>query len=880
MIPSENMTQAKTMRQLINGKHTPRLLITGGVLFFLLFPLRLFAQGENNNWLFDYTLRLSFNTNPPSFWGDTTMPVDISASVSDAGGNLLFSASYNIVYDRNHNAMPNGAGIPSYNPVNVGYLYNVDKKVVIVPHPGNNKQYFIIGFKKIYGSPLLFGQANNVAICTLVDMSLNNGLGDVVQGMKAVPLADSLAANVNVATQGSPCGGYWLLFHKSKGAAYLAFPLTPSGISVNPIVSFGLSGINETFVHRVCFNNRTGRVVNCISNSNAADMQSAIETGLFNKFTGQFTDFYNIDTGHFSTNIKQEYFAPILSPDGTKLYCVSNRVVYPFPSSGIVPIHPSNTFEQFDLSLMPNILAVKNSRYVLDSAQGNQYSRTGPDNKIYHIRAVDTSALTVINNPNATGAVCGYTPAVIPAPALALFPFQYYFLSHFGSNVLFNRPADTVFNSITIDTNVCPIDTITLAADTGYQSTLWSTGSVVGTETFTQSGTYWVSGIKNCTLYIDTIKLQFTLDTIAHAATDTTLCFGSTMVLQPESIYQAYSWSNGGTGSSITVNQPGLYTLTGTSGCNAFTDTFKLHLPVDTIYTNAIQDTIICDDKAVTLQADTSHFSVFWSTGNSNTAETFSTPGNYWLITNKGCATSVDSFYIDALDIDLGNDTVLCDGDTLTLHMNAGSNAQYLWQDGSTLPVYSVTGGGSYAVSVKKNSCVVRDTINVDLIIPSLSILENDTIICKGEQIILHVAASPESNFLWNTGTGGLSTETNGVGVYTVAATNICGTFHDSVRVKEKDCPCIVFVPNAFSPNGDGRNEMFDVNVRCPFLNGYLLMVYNRYGQKIFESLRPEKGWNGWYNGNPADPGTYFYYLKYKDGQKETRKKGDLILIR
>lgn len=855
--------------------NVPYLFSRYGAFLLLMFPLFAFAQGENNNWLFGYKLGLDFNTSPPIFYGDTTLPGYTITSVSDAGGNLLFSTSHNVVYDRNHHVMPNGIGIAEYSlPFDPNNFTISDKDVAIVPHPGNNKQYYIICFQGEYSTE------NHLALCSLVDMSLNNGLGAVVAGMKAIPIADSLATNVNVVTQGSPCGGYWLLFHKKEGAGYLAFPVTQAGISTSPVVSYGLSNALGLQGHRICVNNSTGRMVNCVEAYNSSGPYSKIETGVFNKFTGQFTGFYNIYTDYSSTTDNYYgYYAPILSPDGTKLYCVKNAVVH--NSSGTFDtLYSSYSFDQFNLSLLPNAVAVENSKYVLDASDHhNYYSRLGPDNKIYNARWDDTSSINIINNPNAAGAACGYTPAaILPSPMMWAMSSDIYF-HHFGTNVLFNRPADTVFNIITIDTNACS-DTIMLAADTGYQSTLWSTGSTAATETFIQSGTYWVSGIKNCTLYIDTIKLRFTLDTIAHAAIDTTLCFGASIALQPAGIYQAYYWSNGSTGSSVTVNQPGVYILTGTSGCNAFTDTFKVHLPVDTIYTNAIQDTIICGYKAVTLEADTGSFSVWWSTGSTNITETFSTPGNYWLITNKGCATYVDSFYVDALDIDLGHDTVLCDGDTLTLNVSAGNGAQYLWQDGSTLPVYSVTDGGPYAVAVRKNSCLVRDTIHIDLIIPSLSILESDTTICAGEKIQLHATATPESILYWNTGTTGLNMETYGAGVYRVAATNICGTFRDSVTVDEKDCPCVVFVPNAFSPNGDGGNDLFDVRVRCPSLTGYVLMVFNRYGQKIFESSLPGEGWDGWYNGTPADPGTYFYYLQYYDGHDEVRKKGDLILIR
>lgn len=89
-----------------------------------------------------------------------------------------------------------------------------------------------------------------------------------------------------------------------------------------------------------------------------------------------------------------------------------------------------------------------------------------------------------------------------------------------------------------------------------------------------------------------------------------------------------------------------------------------------------------------------------------------------------------------------------------------------------------------------------------------------------------------------------------------------------------------VFIPNAFSPNGDGRNDIFDIKI-SPDVTGMLFRVYDRWGQLIFESRERRGGWNGTYNGFPADIGVYQYYiqLKYRDGSNQVHR-GDVSLIR
>ncbi|RYE38073.1 MAG: gliding motility-associated C-terminal domain-containing protein, partial [Sphingobacteriales bacterium] len=231
----------------------------------------------------------------------------------------------------------------------------------------------------------------------------------------------------------------------------------------------------------------------------------------------------------------------------------------------------------------------------------------------------------------------------------------------------------------------------------------------------------------------------------------------------------------------------------------------------------------------------------------------------------------------------LGPDTAICEGHHIVLDAFTGNDVSYHWQDGSTASTFDVSAGGEYVVSASKGDCSISDTIAITTIIPLVSILENDTTICNGERIMLHAFANPESHFYWNVSQSNL--EISGwidkAGIYVVNAANICGTFSDSIRVDFKECPCIVLVPNAFTPNGDGTNDVLNLGIRCPNITGYKFVVYNRYSQKAFESSNPEQSWDGFMNGRPADVGTYFYHLKYKDQYNNTvQRKGDILLLK
>lgn len=93
------------------------------------------------------------------------------------------------------------------------------------------------------------------------------------------------------------------------------------------------------------------------------------------------------------------------------------------------------------------------------------------------------------------------------------------------------------------------------------------------------------------------------------------------------------------------------------------------------------------------------------------------------------------------------------------------------------------------------------------------------------------------------------------------------------------DLCCVVSFPNAFTPNSDGRNDVFR-----PIFAGYrrfhTFRVSNRWGQTVFESANTNPSWDGTYNGVPQDMGTYFYFIKYDCGGKTLEAKGDITLIR
>jgi gliding motility-associated-like protein len=161
-----------------------------------------------------------------------------------------------------------------------------------------------------------------------------------------------------------------------------------------------------------------------------------------------------------------------------------------------------------------------------------------------------------------------------------------------------------------------------------------------------------------------------------------------------------------------------------------------------------------------------------------------------------------------------------------------------------------------------------------------------DFTIFEGESIEIFVS-NPITNAIyeWSNGDDGLSiivspTETTS---YTVTVTDENGcTATDVVTVTVRKAQCDetdVYLPNAFSPNSDGVNDI--LYVRSNFIDDMELIIYNRWGQEVFRSKDQTVGWDGTFNGEPLPPDAYAYYLRALCiNALEYRKQGNVNLLR
>lgn len=249
-----------------------------------------------------------------------------------------------------------------------------------------------------------------------------------------------------------------------------------------------------------------------------------------------------------------------------------------------------------------------------------------------------------------------------------------------------------------------------------------------------------------------------------------------------------------------------------------------------------------------------------------------------------------DSFFVKAvaaLPRPLINrtDSLLCPGKTLTLAANNGFT-NYLWQSSTAGQQLVVNAAGMYKVTAL-DSCnnLKTDSINITLSDTSLNLIPTQTICLFDTAFIvlpadvINITWQPTSNSLQRNNI--LVAYPSQSTVYNITAERQANCpIGKNSEVIIKTCPQTVFIPNSFTPNNDGRNDIFKPAISQP-LALYRFTIYNRYGQTVFETTSQSAGWDGKYKGALQPQGGYMYQCSYRfNGGAEKNLKGYCMLIR
>lgn len=238
------------------------------------------------------------------------------------------------------------------------------------------------------------------------------------------------------------------------------------------------------------------------------------------------------------------------------------------------------------------------------------------------------------------------------------------------------------------------------------------------------------------------------------------------------------------------------------------------------------------------------------------------------------------TIHITGPKVSLDHNSTLCQGAARTL--DAGNFSSYVWNDGSTAQTFTVNRPGTYYVTVTDNNgCKGSDTTKIVSMLPAPSgFLPKDSFVCIDIPLFLQPSRSFAS-YLWNTGSADSVLKITKPGNYWLEVTdnNNCKG-KASIIIAEKKCLFGFYIPTAFTPNNDGKNDTFR-----PLLYGNLkkfdFRIYGRWGQMVFHSNDLNKGWDGRFRGQVHSTNIYVWICSYQlEGQPAETKKGTVLLIK
>ncbi|WP_118951575.1 T9SS type B sorting domain-containing protein [Taibaiella helva] len=843
-------------------------------------------------WAFGDSAGVSFNNMPPLALKTKIHSNEACASVSEPGGQLLFYTDGNIVWDRSHLVMPNGASLINDVPFGpFGPTSSTAQGALIVPVPGQPFRYYIFSLTCIE-----LGANRGRLYYSVVDMSLNGGMGDVVAAGKGT-LLDSMNTEHMTGVVGDHCNIWVLTLSVSNANTehIKAFEVNDAGVQTVPVVS--------TFSIPTTTGSNYGQMDvspnrKMLTLSRAVPFSSfggALELFAFDPATGQASDQRILDSaGRYSA---------CFSPDNSKLY--TNAVT----TASIV---------QYDLNA-GSLAAIISSRTNIGAAGGGAIRR-GPDGKIY---CGGNNALSVVQHPNLAG-----TASTLVTDALPLQP---------NTSLIFGLPnivpelkRDTVYQSLASKAPCFSTSHTLHAADVTGWDYQWSHGPAGPSAAVSDPGTYWVSyHTPPCVFHTDTFRVNFDgqspqLHALAGCRNDTNAMAWAVPAPGDTATY-TYTWYNGSgslivRGSLMTNHgdtlQPiaeGQYRLKleTLSGCST---TINIVVPPPSPYRAAFQlsDTVICMGQNISFANTSSGDMRSWSwqfgdgldAAVKDPTHTYPNHGVYSVQLIAGtdypcfdtafATVIVDSLlsgsFITSRDSACTGEAILftpmIDSTALNLSWQFGEDRMFTGNE-AVQHAFEQDGRQQVAVTFHFRACPDHSfTRQVSIYpLPKVDLGPDSTLCLDGNPLYLQpLGPTPGGPYQsrWNTGDTSASLKVVHPGRYSLTLSLPplgCSTTESVVINKD----CYIDIPNAFTPNGDGVNDyFFPRQLLSRRVTRFSMQLFNRWGQVVFETQNIHgRGWDGRFNDKDQPQGVYIYQVEAEiDGRRQERYQGNVTLIR
>lgn len=336
------------------------------------------------------------------------------------------------------------------------------------------------------------------------------------------------------------------------------------------------------------------------------------------------------------------------------------------------------------------------------------------------------------------------------------------------------------------------------------------------------------------------------------------------------------------------------------NNCKVVVDSLAVTVRFSPSIINLGPDVTMCRDTSLVLNAGKGFESYLWQNGTTDSVFAVNSAGNYYVTTQNLCGESfTDSLsYIKTQPLPFGfspQAAKVCVADSVQFSASGGT--QYSWtpaanfaQPNSSTTKAWINSSQNFTLTITDGNCL-RDTL---ITIPvesvpaaSIKVSKSNDVSCEQDSAVIY--AQGGASYTWQPNLYISRRTSNQITVrppqpttYYITGVDAMGcTGMDSITIDFKNTgEQRLFMPNAFTPNGDGLNDLF-----CPIFTGpaanYEFSVYNRWGQLIFHTTTPRKGWDGTFRSRLQPGDVYVYYFTAEGGcNGKFKQKGTFVLIR
>ncbi len=366
-----------------------------------------------------------------------------------------------------------------------------------------------------------------------------------------------------------------------------------------------------------------------------------------------------------------------------------------------------------------------------------------------------------------------------------------------------------------------------------------------------------------------------------------------------------FIWNNGATSRALTNVGGGDYSVvvTDSNGCSASLSSIVVTEP-DNIGLGINVTNISCagiNSGAITTSATggTAPYQYHWSNNNTGQNLTNAAVGSYLVTVTdaNGCSQTANAFInaVPPMNLTAEVDVLACLNSEGGINLTVSSGTApytYTWNTGATTEDLATIHPGTYSVTVHDaNNCLLDTSFTVVNLNSFDVTASGGGTVTLGETAELHVTSSGSDGVVYswtpvfgtdcNTCTD-VTVQPGQTTLYTVVGTDTNGCqAQDTVSVNVIDDHTI-FPPNAFSPNGDGNNDVFQLFGNLAGIKKFNIMIFDRWGEKVFEANEATFSWDGTYKNEKLPPSVCVYVMKavFLDGYNEKIYKGSITILR